>query len=782
MPNTEKENNQSEAQAKKKLELLRTKSPLERAQERLRKTRLDEEETISKPQTGREEPSPTEVPAKPKPAIPEPSEKTKPLEKAEQPVQPTAPPPPTPRVSKEQAEQELEQVLEEKPVPEKPQEPEVEKEIKPSYGKPRPETAPPQKEEEKLEFLKRKEVKTMQKDIKSLRELEAKKERARIIGIQAEKKKKIEQEAKTEAKKPESAKKPLPGEVVIPKPPKRPSPLKKVFVRVGIFVLVAFVATFIYWFFSQKQKLGVEEEAPYQEEEITEEVEEPEISIPESLIAVKDSLTFDATSSEDVRNIYNQIITQELTENEFTRIIIKNEKEKYLLSLNEIAQAFQIAIPEEILENLETDTLSLLAYPQKEGKRAVVIVEIKDEEKLKAGLTDWENDIIANGLSISGNKIPTASAEFKDYSFENVPFRFLTISMNDLGICYVIFDDYFALSTSFKGIEETIKALKEQSLITELKNKAGQLFIVGFEGKTVTDELEQFFRKYRPGGVLLLSENIEGEEQLKSLTNDLQALSIKETGLPLLIAVDQEGGSISRIEFLKEKTAQSEIPSQNYAYAVGLKRGEELKELGVNLNLSPVLDNAQSSDFIYKRSFQKTVSVSGELAESLITGQKEAGILTAVKHFPGYVNIIFNPEDKLATTNLPETSQFKKALDAEPEMVMISNAVYQDLDSAMPFSFSSSSIEFLKNELGPDILIVSDDLSQNSLLDNFTLNQIVTNPVSAGVDMLIFSGWRSSVEQALDEFLKAIEQKQISEQMINSAFSRINQLKQKLEQ
>ncbi len=772
MPNIEQENNQLE---KKELKLLKTKTktPLERAREKLRRAPLGEAtETDAKPQIPQEQPSPVKMPTIPEPAVSEPSEKI-------ETPQPTPSPAPAPRVSEEQAKQELEQALEQKPTqkqavePQKP-EPEIKEEIRPSFEKPK--TAPLREESEKLKLLRREEIKTMKKDIKSLRESEAKKERERIVGLQAEPEK-----PKTEQKtRPEPVKKPLPEEILIPKPPKRPSPLKKVFVRVGIFMFVVFIISFGCWFFSQKQQLTVDQETP-QEEEIIKEVEEPAISIPKSLIAVKNTLTFNATSSENIRNIYSQIIAQELTENEFIRIIIKNEEEKYLFSLNDIAQVFQITIPTEVLESLDIDTSNLLVYPQEHGKRGVIIAEIKDKEKLNTALTSWENDIITNGLLIAGNKITTASTKFKDYAFENVAFRFLTISINDLGICYVVFDNYFALSTSFKSIEETIKALKEQAVISELKNKAGQLFIVGFEGKAVTAEVEQFFKKYKPGGVLLLSENIENEEQLKTLTDELQTLSKKETGLPLLIAVDQEGGSVSRIEFLKEKTAQSEIPTQNYAYAVGLKRGEELKSLGINLNLSPVLDNAQNNDFLFKRSFQKSTELSGELAKSLIKGQKDAGILTAVKHFPGYVNIDFNPEDKLATTDLPETSHFQKALEADPEIIMTANVIYQDIDPVLPFSFSSAGIEFLKSSLGSEILIISDDLSQNSLLNNFTLNEIITKPVLSGNDILIFSGWRSSVEQAFDEFFKAIEQKQISEQIINSAFSRINQLKQGLE-
>jgi len=770
---------------KKDLKLLKTKTrtPLERANERLRRSPTNEEQSAF-PQ---EEQQPAPVPTIPTPAPqgqPEkiPESTPTPIPKPEPTPAPKPEPMPVPQVSKQEAKQELKKALEQEPslkdvIPE-PEKPKAEPEKpvpQPVYEKPE---APPVPKEEKLERLKREEVRTMQKDIKGRREFEIKRERQKIVGLQQEKEKArpMPEETKPGVSKPPTLEEPL-----IPKPPTPPSPLKKIFTRVGFFVILFLIIGFGYWFLSQREEST--EETPEQEQEVVEEEteEEPEIAVSKSLISIKNTLTFNATSSESLNRIYTQIIAQSLTENEFVRIVIKNEDEKRLLTLDEIADAFGITIPSDVSQSLKTDSLNLLVYPQEHGKRAVIISEIESKQSLNTALLDWENEVIADGLNVLEQTIPTLSTSFRDYAFENVPFRFLTISMNDLGICYVVYNNYFALSSSFKSIEETIKAFEQQTVINELKDKAGQLFIVGFKGKTVDSSLEQFFKEYKPGGVLLLSENIENEEQLKTLTADLQTLSKKETGLPLFIAVDQEGDPISRIDFLTEKTKQSEITSENYAYAVGLKRGEELKNLGVNLNLSPVLDNAQNSDFVYERSFQKPVATIGSLAKSIITGQKNAGILTAIKHFPGYVNIDFNPEDKLATTDLPEISQFKTALESSPEMVMSSNVIYSDLDSNLPFSFSSIGIEFLKSELGPDILIISDDLSQNSLLNNFTLKEIITKPVLVGNDILIFSGWRSPVNQALDEFLKAVESQEISEDIINNAYLKISQLKANLE-
>ena len=279
----------------------------------------------------------------------------------------------------------------------------------------------------------------------------------------------------------------------------------------------------------------------------------------------------------------------------------------------------------------------------------------------------------------------------------------------------------------------------------------------------------------------MLSKNIENKQQLKSLIEELQKISLKETGLSLFIAVDQEGGPITRIGFLEEKTSQSEINDTDTAYQIGLKRAEELRDLGVNINLAPLLDHMKVEDFYYNRSFQKTPSLSGELAKSLVLGQKQGGVLTTIKHFPGYVNVSFNPEVKLATILTPEISQFKKTMEAEPELVMVSNAIYTDIDPSLPLTFSEEGILYLKQNLGSKPLVVSDDLAQNSLLEKFPLIDILTKPIEAGVDILIFSGWRAPVDAALDECLEAVKNKAISEAKIDAAVSRIIKLKQTIQ-
>jgi len=313
-----------------------------------------------------------------------------------------------------------------------------------------------------------------------------------------------------------------------------------------------------------------------------------------------------------------------------------------------------------------------------------------------------------------------------------------------------------------------------------LEQKIGQLFIIGFEGKVLNSEIENLIKKLHPGGILLLKRNIGNEAQLKELISSLQEIALEDTGLPLFIAIDQEGGLISRIEWI-EKTPQYKIETIDQAYLIGQNKGKGLGKLGVNLNLAPLLDITGPGDFIFERSFQKNPEITGDLAEILIQGQKEAGIFAAVKHFPGYGKISFNPEEKLAILEkIPEISQFQKAAKSAPEMIMVSNVVYEELDTKAPFSFSEKGIQFLKSNIEGSYLIISDDLSQNSLLNKFSLEKIVTLPIKAGVDILIFSGWRVPVTEGILAFREVVKNNEISEERINRSVLKIIKLKEKL--
>ena len=658
--------------------------------------------------------------------------------------------------------------------------------------------------EEKKEFLEREEIRTMAKDVSRLREAEAQKEKERIAALQLEKIKKAAEGPASislgEAGEPRQGRegkiippflperpleeKPVKESLILKLLPKRPSFFQKVLIRgIVVFLCLLLISGLFYWALGTKGPSIKEITPPRTGEEIPKEekvVEKPEIIISPSLISIAETKTLEISKNEEIPESFNQLMAEELPKGAFTRVVIKNISENRLASLEDISGAFQIERPKEIFPKL-TEDYTLAIYPQSQGKRIVLVAKIGEKEGLAELLKNWEEKIVKEGVFVSGNKIPTLLSYFKTSSYQNVNFRYLTISKEDSGICHAFLDNYFVFATSFESLKKAIEQVKKEVELSALREKVGQLFIVGFEGKEISPQLEEFIKKYKPGGVLLLSKNIDSQEQLKNLISGLQEISLKETGIPLFIAVDQEGKSLARIGFLSEKTDQSEIKNTDEAYQIGLKRGEELKELGVNLNLAPVLDIASSGDFLFDRSFQKPAGETGELAKSLISGQKTAGILTAMKHFPGYGGISSSPEEELGVLpKVPEISQFKKAAEANPEIIMTSNLIYQQIDSSLPFPLSAKAIRYLKDNLGQEILIVSDDLDQNSLLEKFSLKDIVKKPVEAGVDILIFSGYRLPAEKGLDEALQAAQNKEISLEKIDKAFLRITQLKKAL--
>jgi len=644
-------------------------------------------------------------------------------------------------------------------------------------------------EEEKLEFLKREEIRTMQKDIIRLREGEAQTERERITELKPQEPRKeipVRLPAKQEKRESGPIEKGMPVTLIPRELPKKLSPLQKIIVRAGVVLILLLFAGFFYWLIAQKPSEAPGEEEATLPEETAEEPgeqpgeqpeEQPEIKVPLSLISTEATRTLEIINLGETPLILSGLLKGKVEPQGFTRVLIENKNENKILGLKDFFAAFETQSPEGLLDKLDDD-FTLFVYSTQAANRLGFVSKVEQTEGLLNLLKTWEGSMegdTENLFTSLGKETPAVSSAFKTAFHQGVGFRFLTISREDFGICYAWFDDYFVFTSSFESMYKAIEKIKSGESVLEI----GQLLIVGFEGKTITAELKEIFRKYHPGGVLLLSKNIDNETQLKELTEGLQALSLKETGLPLLIAADQEGGVISRIGFAETKTPQSEIDDSDEAYEVGLIRGQEMKGLGINLVLAPVLDTTKEGDFLYERSFKKPATEAGELAKSLILGQNTAGILTALKHFPGYGDIAFNPEEKLAEKEtVPEISQFKIAMAANPDFVMTSNVIYKNIDSSLPFTFSTEGIEFLKNNLGSDVLIISDDLAQDYLLEKFSLDELFQKSISAGVDLLIFSGWEADVKEALEVFFTSFQSGNFSKDKIEEAVSRIINFKQ----
>ncbi|MFH1575650.1 MAG: glycoside hydrolase family 3 N-terminal domain-containing protein [Candidatus Nealsonbacteria bacterium] len=656
--------------------------------------------------------------------------------------------------------------------------------------------------------LAEKEAKEREEKIRKMREAAIKKSEASQNESELEKEEKVEgfQEVlkETQTKEEEARKKfldkvaamdegkeeapalsPLPPtppavkEVDVPKTAKpllkKPSTGQKLWIRVVLSLLVlsilALIATFSYWY------IVIRVEEPEITAPIEVVPEEKQLVIPPSLFYIENSQTITAP-------LFNQAIQEHIEQGLIKRIVIQDTSNNQVLGLKDFFNLFSITTPENFYDKVEND-FTLFVYSQEEGNRLGLVVKINDPEGLADMMTSWEGTMeqdFESFFETLGKTEPALVSYFKDAKYQEESFRFQTFSLQDIGIVYATFDNYFILTTSWQSMEKALDKLKEISLSLEnmsLAEKIGQLFFIGINGTTISPETEKLIANVKPGGVLLLKKNIVNKDQTKKLIQDLQQISLKNSGIPLFIGVDQEGGEISPVNFIQEKTAQSEIKTADQAYVVGFGRGEELKDLGINLNLAPVLDITRPGDFLFSRAFQALDSESVALAKALISGQKMASILTAIKHFPGYGDIAFDPEDKLATLEeTPEVGLFITASEAKPEFVMTSNVIYSEIDPDLPFSFSQKGIEWVKQSVGSEPLIMTDDLPQQSLIDRFSLKGVVTLPILAGADILTFSNnWETTLPEAVRILNEAVRNGEITQEQINDSVLKIIKLK-----
>lgn len=325
-----------------------------------------------------------------------------------------------------------------------------------------------------------------------------------------------------------------------------------------------------------------------------------------------------------------------------------------------------------------------------------------------------------------------------------------------------------------------------------IEEKIGQMFMLGI----FTDDLEfwkkEFLQERNIGGVILHPYNVEkNEEQLAGFVADLQ----EGNDLPLLIAVNQEGGDenilggeIATIKFAKEKRGGRIIANEETAFEIGLKRAKELKELGVNVNFAPVVDVVeQENSFLYSRSFSGNPEKVASLAVSYIKGQKEGGVISGVKHFPGHgislgdshinIPISFAKKEDLEKHLLP----FRAAVKEGAEMIMATHLLFPNIDKENPVPFSPVFLkDILRDELGFGGIIITDDIEMKAVRPFYSVAEAALAAAKAGADVIVISGIEEVQKKSYAAMLEAVKSGEISEERINQSLRRILKVKYNL--
>lgn len=315
-----------------------------------------------------------------------------------------------------------------------------------------------------------------------------------------------------------------------------------------------------------------------------------------------------------------------------------------------------------------------------------------------------------------------------------------------------------------------------------LDEKVGQMFIA----RCPESNASQKVKEYHPGGYILFARDFEGKttEQVVQNLKSYQDASV----VPMLIGVDEEGGTVNRVSQYTEFREKPFASPQDLYQAGGfeaiqrdtIEKCRLLQGLGINLNFAPVCDvSIHPGDFMYDRAFGKDAEQTAQYVETVVHTMKEQKMGCVLKHFPGYGN----NEDThtgIAYDNRPYSMftesdflPFQAGVEAGADVVLVSHNIVNCMDSQYPASLSPKVHEILREDIGFSGVIVTDDLVMDGVRDFADDEQVAVLAVQAGNDLLCCTDFETQIPAVL----RAVREGTITESRIDESVIRILKMK-----
>ena len=331
-----------------------------------------------------------------------------------------------------------------------------------------------------------------------------------------------------------------------------------------------------------------------------------------------------------------------------------------------------------------------------------------------------------------------------------------------------------------------------QSSKGDVLRDLGQLFIIGLDGPTLPNDVAEFLRAFRIGGVILFEHNYEDVHQLRTLTTHLRQRCCI-SGQPLFIAVDHEGGRVQRFVrgFTKVEpmaTYGSRSPEQTekiHQIVAG-----ELDSVGINLDFAPVADlcTAEMAGSIGSRSFGTDAQRVSRHVAAAIRGLRSGAVLTCAKHFPGQGETIKDSHHELPVIQADRTTMenrelvpFRAAIAAGVDAVMTAHAVYPSAgEPDLPASMSPFWIgDVLRRRLGFDGLVITDSLEMQAVTEFGNRAECGCQALRAGTDIVLYHREASQFD-AFMEIRRAFANGELDSSCIAGSLERVRKAKQNL--
>ncbi|MBQ6353604.1 MAG: glycoside hydrolase family 3 [Lachnospiraceae bacterium] len=324
-----------------------------------------------------------------------------------------------------------------------------------------------------------------------------------------------------------------------------------------------------------------------------------------------------------------------------------------------------------------------------------------------------------------------------------------------------------------------------------LQEKVDQMFLITPEKLTGVSVVVQAgestkaaLQEYPVGGLVYFSQNLESAEQTASMIQSVQEYS----RIPLLIAVDEEGGDVARVagslgttrfEPMYRYRAQGGETARQNARTIG----QDISRFGFNTDFAPVADvwSNHNNTVIGERAYSDDFTEAAMLVPEAVRGFHDAGIICCLKHFPGHGETNEDSHSQAAFTDkspdemaAQEWTVFKAGIDAEADMVMIGHVTATQIDD-VPATVSSKLVnDILRRQLGFAGVVITDSLQMGAVTQKYKSGDLAVKAVQAGVDMLLEPADFAQAEQSLTE---AVQNGTVSEERIDESVQRILEMK-----
>lgn len=327
------------------------------------------------------------------------------------------------------------------------------------------------------------------------------------------------------------------------------------------------------------------------------------------------------------------------------------------------------------------------------------------------------------------------------------------------------------------------------SKVKSIQDRVGQMLMGGFHGLTAPDYFLEWLHEGRLGGAILFARNVESPEQLAALTEQLHAAA----KYPLLIGIDQEGGTVARLrEGFSESPGAMALSAiaenaDSVTEGVSVVLGREMAALGINWTYAPVVDVSYNAanPTVGTRSFGSDPARIAALATAATRGFQSGGVAACAKHFPGLGDTAVDTHLALPRLDTPfdhllnvDLLPYRAVIDAGIASVMTTHTIFNALDAEHPATLSAYVIHrLLRDELGFTGVVTTDCMEMKAIDDHYGIADSTVRAANAGVDIVLISHTPEKQSTAYDALLAAVKEGRVSEETVNAANERIAAMK-----